>query len=131
MMKIIFVLGTFLFLPDLASACSCSPPPPIVEAWQQADTVFEGTVTAVPSGGTEAVAFKVHRTWKGDAKDSVTVKSNPHVNMCAYDFRPNRKYLVYAMKEGGAEGWTTSICSRTKPSRKAKAEIAKLDRLKK
>lgn len=129
MKKVILVLSVLAFLPGSAFACKCVPPPAVAVAFDQAGAVFEGTVTEVPTGTSEIVTFKVHRGWKGDVKETAAVKSNAHVNMCAYEFTAGQKYLVYATKDGAE--WSTSICSRTKLARRAKTEMKKLDRLKK
>lgn len=112
--------------PQVTYACSCIAPAPPLEAMENSDAVFEGTVISIqkPSSLIQSsadpvqVTFQVGSRWKGDPGDQVTLSTARSSESCGFEFTKGERYMVYAREEA-AEGkqakgtLTTSLCSRT------------------
>lgn len=99
-----------------ARACSCIPPPPPLEALEQADAVFSGTVISIVSDGSQMsrndiVSFQVEKVWKGVTSRTVQLTTASTGAACGYGFREGTAYLVYAH---GTPDLSVNSCSRTK-----------------
>ena len=117
---------------EQASACSCVPPKPPLEALARADAVFSGAVVALgePKGlfgswlasSTDPVTveFRVNAVWKGEMYETMFIKTAWSSASCGFEFVLNEQYLVYAR-----EGWA-SLCSRTKSIDKASEDFTAL-----
>lgn len=122
------VLGTGLFRPLPAAACSCLPPQSATEELQRAAAVFTGTVTEITDlvGDGMKVTFAVDRSWKGAQGPQATVYTADDSAACGYGFFEGQKYLVYANTAN--ERWETGLCSRTSmlDNPEAQADTAEL-----
>ncbi|HVG01019.1 MAG TPA: hypothetical protein VND68_14360 [Chloroflexia bacterium] len=139
-----------------AFACSCAMPPTALDALDQADAVFTGTVLRVtpinqnaPGGiysstpSSNEVVFSVLSVWKGVSRRQVTVLTGMGGGDCGYIFTAGDTYLVYARSSYpggpvfslgnlrvelpvGAQQFGTGICTRTAPFAQAAADLAQL-----
>ena len=117
-------------------SCSCEPPPPPVEALQQADVVFAGTVVSKELRETEPqwfvyfVSLEVSSSWKGLVKEEMVVTTNSDSlgSFCGYFFEEGQDYLIYGYEENEGDPIFTGLCTRTKLLEEAQDEIAVLNR---
>ena len=112
-------------LPAVSWACSCTEPPPPLDALEDATAVFTGRVLAATPDGANGFTYtiRVHAVWKGSAEPEVEV-STSDVAMCGLWMQAETDYLVYA---GGDEAaLSTHVCSRSKPMAAAESDLAEL-----
>ncbi|HVP38382.1 MAG TPA: hypothetical protein VMS93_04285 [Candidatus Saccharimonadales bacterium] len=114
-----------VFTASAAKACSCGPPPAVLDEWAMADVVFEGTVlgrhnplSSHPSrirSSAEPVEyrFRVTRIWKGTLSDTTAVWSAAMSASCGYPFQVGQSYLVYS--ESHESQLRAGACGNTKP----------------
>lgn len=111
-----------LLTPQLASACSCEPPPPVPQALREAVSVFEGRVAqASTDGPSHRATLRVVQRWKGADRERFEVEVD---TMCGFVFEVGVSYLVYTQASAGGE--TVSLCSRTRPLADAAADLHEL-----
>ena len=121
------VLAAAWLLPAQAQACSCVPPPPPKAALGAATAVFEGKVAHLdddPANHRSTATLEVSRVWKGAVSATVKVTTLDAGAMCGFGFAVGESYVVYA--EGEAAGLSTSMCSRSSLSSKAKDDLKAL-----
>jgi hypothetical protein len=112
-MRLTLLLGLALaVIPGLAgeaSACSCGPGTPCLNA-SRASAVFLGTITHVESSayGT-SMRLRVERTWKGSLGESIEVSQPPDGGQCGFPVRVGERWVIFA--SGGPGSWSTSMCS--------------------
>jgi len=102
-----------------ALACSCMVEDIPVEAqitksYDGAAAVFTGKVTRIemtPAGLEVKVHIKVTKSWKGNVRGEIIVKTARDSSMCGYQFLKGKTYLVYA--SGSPKELGVSNCSRT------------------
>ena len=138
------VVGLLCLLgPRLSYACSCVLPKPETDAEYQAlvdeaALVFEGTSRGSRWDGDRLVdTFDVLRTFKGTQRDAVALDTGTTrdrtgglmltMDSCDSVFDPGRTYLVFAYR-GDSGSLSSSVCSPTQPSRKARRWFAFLER---
>ena len=127
---------------DVASACTCLPPPSPAEALNSAQAIFAGEVTlsrerpATPvrnrrgrvvgykRSWTLEVRFRVSRVWKGEIGSTATIDAPTHHMPCAHGFDKGERYLVYAY--GAGAKLSAGICSRTKRLKDAQEDLRAL-----
>jgi hypothetical protein len=113
-----------------ADACTCISPGPPCQAFWKAEAVFDATVERIePTTRQQDVGdnhvmtlrenrvhLRVSQSWKGPAPGPLDVitAADPGGGMCGYDFKPGRRYLVFAYKHPATGEWSTSICSATR-----------------
>lgn len=134
---------------DGAFACSCGrrADPPL--AFDEADAVFAGTVTAIdrrddprwlyellaevdhrlgttlfPDAWDVAVDLSVDSAWKGVTSTRVRVQTGSGGGDCGVPFRAGDRYLIYATF--WEDALFTSICTRTAPPARAIEDLAHL-----
>jgi hypothetical protein len=119
--------------PEPAAACSCAMPPAPIEALERASAVFRGRVTAIeppalgPSvrlGMTRSARFAVDTAWRGPVTPEMTVATMLDTAACGYPFAVGQDYLVYA--DAAADALIVTICSRTRPTDEAQADLSAL-----
>jgi hypothetical protein len=128
-----------LLAPDCAFACSCAvssdstPRERARGAFSDSEAVFAGEVVEikgprparagdlVSSGDPVYVTLKVSETWKGEAQETVEVRTVSSGASCGYPFERGEEYLVYASR-----GMEVQLCSETKPLSMAGADLAAL-----
>jgi hypothetical protein len=119
-----FAVAAFFHPLKPAYACSCMAPPPPVEARNEAQSVFAGTVSAV---GAEAngflVTFDVEQFWKGPEGPQVTVSTPSSSASCGVEFVEGEKYLVYGSFADDGR-LSTNLCTRTAPLANAGEDLA-------
>ncbi|PSN17278.1 hypothetical protein C7271_18560 [filamentous cyanobacterium CCP5] len=106
------LLGITGLSPDFATACSCEAATSPQAAFDQADWVVAGQVTALdntPDGLT--VELVVQEVWKGTAAAEMMFTTAESSAACGYPFEPGATYLVYLYD--GADLPTTHLCSPT------------------
>jgi MYXO-CTERM domain-containing protein len=122
------VAGLAWLVPAPARACSCMKPPPPREAAEAATAVFQGKVTSMevdkPEGsylGFHVYTFEVERRWKGDAAETLTVRTADNSAACGRPFDVGENYLVYAKDIEGR--LSDNLCSRTRTIAEADADF--------
>ena len=113
---------------ERASACSCVPPRPPLEALARADAVFSGEGVSMEgprgwwasSADPITVEFRVNAVWKGEIYETMFIRTAWSSASCGFEFVLDEQYLVYAH-----EGWA-SLCSRTKTIDKASEDFMEL-----
>lgn len=116
---------------DVALACSCAPLPPPLEARDQANAVFTGTVVGITpdaTGNYNLVRFQVLGVWKGVKCREVTIFTGSSDLNCGYNFVAGGTYLVYAYEDTTVPGvrFNTNLCSRTRLIAEAGEDLAAL-----
>lgn len=105
-----------------ASACECKRASSIDQAVIDTPEIFFGTVERFEEreDGAWIATVKVSKNYKGRlARDGseVEVKTGMNEEVCGYDFRPNRSYLIFATVED--DELTTSTCAYTEKLKEA------------
>ena len=124
------ILAAIFGAASTASACSCMAPGPPCQAFWKADAVFDATVegidlttrqetlgetqTHVITRREHVVHLKVLQGWKGVQRGSFDVVTASDGAACGYDFKPGRRYLVFAYKRPLDGRWSVSLCSATR-----------------
>ncbi|MFI5306821.1 MAG: hypothetical protein ACHQ53_05690 [Polyangiales bacterium] len=108
-----------------AAACECPSLTPL-EAYEQADAVFEGRVIEVAQArgdveGVHRVRLSVVRAWKGVRDETVELLAAP---ACGSELTANESYFVYASAQGGK--LALGECSRTRPMPQADEDLRAL-----
>jgi hypothetical protein len=132
-------LSVVILLSCPAPACSCVPVPGPAEAVAEAGVVFEGiplrvrdtlTVVAGFAGKPETArqllfTVVVSRQWKGVVPDTVEVVTGTGGGNCGYPFEIGQRYLIFPFPDdaAGAPILNVSLCSDTKPTGEAEAEL--------
>ena len=115
-------LSALSFAPP-AVACTCKGPATPAQAIAGSAAVFVGQVVrlqpdpqaAIWGPGTVRITFFVARSWKGAAKDTISVLSGSGGGDCSFPygfFTVGGRYLVYA-SAAGTHRLAATICSRT------------------
>jgi len=134
-MRYFWVAAVFSFLslmPEAAQACSCAGPGSPAEAMEKARAVFTAHVSQLvknTANYTDRVIFRVDKVWKGDPGKEFILGLPRHG--CAYwNFEDQTDYLIYAEQswdKNDPDGYSVTMCSRTKPLEKALIETRYLD----
>ncbi len=120
----------YAVLPTRSFACSCVPPGSPAEELVQAAAVFRGEAVAVRTfldGGAWSseepmfVKFRVETVWKGAAPQTRYITTRRSGASCGYQFVEGLEYVVYSRN-----GWSVSLCSRTRPLAEAARDLADL-----
>jgi hypothetical protein len=121
-----------LLVPARSHACKCMLQS-VEQAKEQASAIFEGHVSEVASVPVQGdpnftqtrATLKLVRVWKGlDKTETVEVTTASETAACGFPFEKGQSYLVYADK--GEQGYTVSLCSRTRPMAEAAEDLAAL-----
>jgi hypothetical protein len=121
-----FAAAAFFHPLKPAYACSCIAPPPPLEARDEAQSVFSGTVSAIgPEANGFLVTFDVEQLWKGPDGPQLTVSTPSSSASCGVEFVEGEQYLVYG---GFADDGrlSTNLCTRTAPLASAGDDLAAL-----
>jgi len=96
-----------------AVGCSCSPPPPPLDALKVAYSVFVGVPRSVRqlSESRKVFEFEVVEGLKGDLKSKVSVVTGIGNGDCGIPFSMGQRYLVYA--DRSEKQLSAHLCSRT------------------
>jgi MYXO-CTERM domain-containing protein len=113
--------------PERAEACSCRPPPPAQESYQEAAAVFIGIPQAIEEAGgiRVRVPMQVQRAYKGVDQARVMVTTARDSASCGYNFELDRPYLIYAHAED--DGLSVSLCSRTRALEDAQDDVQAIE----
>ena len=126
----VFALAVFatasLFHPlKPAYACSCVAPRPPLEARNEAQAVFSGTVSSVQSDASGLlVTFDMDEIWKGPEGAQLTLATSGSSASCGYEFAQGERYLVYGFAQEGR--LNTGLCTRTATLASAAEDLAAL-----
>lgn len=108
------LLASLLALPVLviaapaAQACSCAVGS-AARHLADADLVMEATAASEATSGREReYTFDVHRVWKGDPVQQVTVTTRQDESQCGRRFAEGDRAVVLAVRSGGT--WATDLC---------------------
>lgn len=140
LLALVVLVGVVLTSSD-ALACSCAPYPEdeakaAARAYQQADAIFLGTVSAVKSRRFRPLpvrdaTFDVLRAWKGlNGVNVALVRSAIGEIGCGYRFDKPGTYLVFAYWDARRQILTTNMCELNRNESDARGLIAELDKLK-
>lgn len=114
---------SLLLLPSPIQACSCGGPPPApLDAYEEADAVFLGTVRSVSKPDEELwVEFKAVTVWKGPISSTFKVKTTAPTTCSpgVYGVEIGMAYLVYV-----TDGYFGLGCDRFNRADAAAADIA-------
>ena len=117
------------FAMDKVEACSCglNPNPPC-RAYSNAGTIFDGIALRVDKIKSETemniprrVEFKVVNSYKGSTGKIIFVYTGAGASDCGYDFKPGRRYLVYASTYQGR--FVSFKCGRNREIKFANEDI--------
>ncbi|MCF6147794.1 MAG: hypothetical protein E3K37_03955 [Candidatus Kuenenia sp.] len=107
-----------LLLTENTHACSCIPPLPPLEALEEADAVFSGTVLSMRDRREYIqVQVDVDCAWKGSFERRAVLYTFSDINSCSFPFETGRKYLFYAYFKNvrvNKRILFTDLCQRTK-----------------
>ena len=122
----------FCLAAGVVHACSCKGPPSAKESLSAAAAVFVGKVVKTERDvhfGVR-VTFEITTVWKGVKERTVDINTGFGGGDCGYPVKVGDKYLVYAFGSRSDDGklgpLATTICSRTCPVDRAKADIKAL-----
>jgi hypothetical protein len=122
-------LASLLLLVADAAACTCLGVGPACQAFWTTEAVFDATVESVelvtrqvssPQDGPReihenVVKLVVRESWKGVEAGPLEVVTRYAIPACGVDFKPGRRYLVFAEKTQRNDGrWTVLPCSSTR-----------------
>lgn len=140
----------FLLLPVLLAAapaspcaadsfCSCRMPRTPGDALEHSDAVFRGVaidvpplpaVSSTPWPDERRVRIRVLERWKGDVPDTAIVYTAWVDGVCGYPFEEGAEYVVYARAATEPRPrLTVFLCSGTKPTKDAAADLRELRRI--
>lgn len=127
----LLVVASVALDPVPAEACTCMPSGPPCEAAWQTDAIFRARVVSVTRGpaqgntpGARIVRMQIVEAFTGVQGERLDVTTASDGAMCGYDFEAGRDYVVYA--RSSVSGFTTSICSRTRPVEEAGDDLSYL-----
>lgn len=134
LLVVLLVPSTFFVLPPgISAACTCAVTNR-AQAAENADVVFKGTVTdmADPEGGGNVISsgrdvfytFDVDEVVKGVTNDPARVVTAADGASCGADFAVGRRYLVFAVDDGGRLSSTLCAGNDTLPALPAASEDA-------
>lgn len=146
------MLTMLTIMPHEATACSCAPPLPPLEAAAASDAVFLAEITAINDAneaddasfmnriwawfsGTPTseerldpsrdlqVEFTVMEAYKGVEGGSGHLATKASSSLCGYtQFQEGKSFLIYGY-HGSEDGLRTNLCTRTTPASNASDEI--------
>lgn len=109
-----------------AFACTCVVGAPVCQTYWTAGAVFDATVERIDSTSRmedmdgrvftfpeKIVHLKIRQPWKGVDADSLDVVTAADGGMCGYDFKPGKRYLIFAERRSIDGRWAVSSCSQT------------------
>jgi len=107
-------------------ACSCVPPPPPAEEFENSDGVFVATVTSFKRAKeySRVAKLRLLQLWKGKKVDEIFTSLNS--GLCGFDFVVGETYLIYAFMIEDGE-LHTNICTRTASLEQAGEDLAFLE----
>jgi len=119
----VFAIASLFHPLKPAYACSCVAPRPPLEARDEAQAVFSGTVSSVQSDASGLlVTFDVDEIWKGPEGAQLTLATPGSSASCGYEFAQGERYLVYGFAQEGR--LNTGLCTRTAPLASAGEDLA-------
>ncbi len=116
------VVPSLMLLPSLTQACVCDSIPSPLEAYEEADAVFLGTVTSVSESDEEPwVEFDAVTIWKGPISSTFVVKTTTPTTCSpgVSGVEIGEAYLVYVN-----DGYFGLGCDRFSRADEASADIA-------
>jgi hypothetical protein len=122
-----FALASF---PARSEACSCIDPGSVSAGLDASGSVLEGKVLSLrhePASHRVTARLEVLQRWKGAPGKTVDIVTADQGSMCGFEFRRGARYVIFAQE--AASPLSVSICSLSKASDTAAADIAELDRL--
>ena len=127
LVALVLALGLF---PQRADACSCMSSGPPCQAFFRDDVVFIGTVVSISSAertgdnpfARRRVRLSVEKAVRGIQGASAEIATGSGGGDCGYDFKPDRRYVVYGSRHPDGT-ITTGICSRTRPIEDASEDL--------
>lgn len=110
-----------------AFACTCVTGSPVCQTYWQAGAVFDATVEGIEPTSREEdmggrtftlreniVHLDIRQAWKGVEARPLDVVTSADDGMCGYDFKPGKRYLVFAHRRPLDGRWAVSRCSDTR-----------------
>ena len=125
--SLLIAVALVAFAAKTVFACSCAAEPPPKEALKRAKAVFIGKVIKIEEVGklgrfgAVKATIEVSINYKGVKTKQVEVWTTNDQASCGYLFEKGSSYLVYCY--GYEKKLLTSICSRTRNMKNAKADI--------
>ena len=131
MKKLLVLTFLLLIFADEGNACSCAGTQMPCEAYWKSSAVFLGTVTYTTTNTAKrgeydfhsrVFRFTVDKAFRGVEAKEVEVLTGSGGGDCGYGFQLGGQYVVYAYRDNDNR-LATSICSRTRPSSNADADL--------
>ena len=122
-----FGLASF---PGRSDACSCIDPGSVSAGFDASGSVLEGKVLSLrhePASHRVTARLEVVQRWKGAPGKTVEVVTADQGSMCGFELRRGARYVIFARET--ASPLSVSLCSLSKASDAAAADIAELNRL--
>lgn len=116
--------------PARSDACSCIDPGSVSAGFDASGSVLEGKVLSVqhqPAAHRITTRLEVLQRWKGAPGKTVDVVTADQGSMCGFEFQRGTRYVIFARE--ATSPLSVSICSLSKASAAAAADIAELNRL--
>jgi hypothetical protein len=116
--------------PARSEACSCIDPGSVSAGLDASGSVLEGKVLSLrhqPASHRITARLEVLQRWKGATGKTVDVVTADQGSMCGFEFQRGGRYVIFAREP--ASPLSVSICSLSKASDAAAADIAELNRL--
>lgn len=134
--SVIFVVAAFVTLPHQASACTCSARPPVLDAFEQSDSVVAVKLASVEKIGEKQGQYDIHyirsttmiiqKVYKGSLKPGATLKFAQGGGAdCIWTFDEDnigKEYLFYLAKPTRGMSFGPGINSATISDGTAAAE---------
>ena len=117
-----------IFAQNELRACSCVPPPPPSEAFENSETVFMAMVTSFKRAGEYRRVAKLTllTLWKGEKALTGEIFTGLNCADCGFDFVVGKTYVIYAYR-GDDGALRTNICTRTASLDEAGEDLTFLD----
>lgn len=119
----LLLIALLPFVPVAALACRCPTHLPFSKAYERAQSVVTGKVSAVatnPDGNGSTATVTVSHAWKAQVSQTISVSTS---TTCAFNFVQGEEYLLYLYRtpEGG---YYTSKCVGDLPIAKAEPALS-------
>jgi hypothetical protein len=113
-MKLLNVLALMLAAPALLPACFCEHPNRACEIFTKVPSIFHGTVVSLSvEGMTLKADFVVSETFRGEARQQVSISTHSQSSACGFEFQKGLEYIVYASPDAQTGALSASSCSLT------------------
>ena len=124
------MLSNLILLGSEVHACSCVPPSPPRQEFEDSDAVLMGTVTSFELVGEyrRLAEITLLKLWKGEKERADEILTGLNSAMCGFHFVVGETYVIYAFADDDGK-LLTSICTRTTRLDNAAEDLTFLDEI--